>query len=946
MAIYLHRMKGVSEVIFGLPVLGRLGSAARRVPNMMANVVPLRLVLKPSMSVSDLVRQVSREVRQVLRHQRYRGEDLRRDLQCSGTGQRLFGPTVNVLMSEYDLRFAGYPVTMHNLSNGPIDDLSLSVYMYSEGDKWQIDLDANPRLYTAEDLADHWQRLLRLLDRVAEDSACPIGSIDLLAPQECHQILIEWNDTAHPLPETTLPELFESQVTKTPDATAVVFEDTSLTYAQLNARANQLAHYLIKLGVGPKDIVALVLPRSLEMIITPLGVLKAGAVYLPLDPNYPAERLSYMLQDAQPVCLITLLEISQRLEHTTQNVPIFYLDNIDLIKAPKQTPNTNPCNQDRIHPLSPQHPAYIIYTSGSTGKPKGVVVPHQNVVRLFSTTDHWFEFSPNDVWTLFHSYAFDFAVWELWGALLYGGRLVIVPYSISRSPTQFLSLLAREQVTVLNQTPSAFYQLMQAEQEHPDLGQNLALRFIIFGGETLELKRLSSWYERHPEATTKLINMYGITEATVHVSYLELNQQLALQETKNLIGYRIADLCLYLLDVGLQPVPVGVVGELYIAGAGLASGYLNRSGLTAECFVANPFGPPGSRMYRSGDLARWRPDGVLDFLGRGDNQVKIRGFRIELGEIEATLSSHNSVAQVAVIVREDQSEHKQLVAYVVPKVDTLVDPTALRQAVAKQLPNYMVPAAVVVLDALPLTPNGKLDRKALPAPTFTPTSSRAPRTPQEEILCALFAEVLGLKQVGIDDSFFELGGHSLLATRLISRVRSTLGVELTIRSLFEAPTVVALAQRLNQANTARPALLARQRPEEIPLSFAQLRLWFLYRLQGPNPTYNVPLVLRLVGSINQTALQAMLNDLVSRHESLRTIFTEIDGSPVAEILLPQQACPILEKVDITEDQLAAALTTAASYSFDLASEIPLRAWLFQLAEQQHVLLLLEQISLR
>ncbi|TIS74785.1 MAG: amino acid adenylation domain-containing protein, partial [Mesorhizobium sp.] len=457
--------------------------------------------------------------------------------------------------------------------------------------------------------------------------------------------------------------------------------------------------------------------------------------------------------------------------------------------------------------LRPDHPAYVIYTSGSTGRPKGVVVPHQNVTRLLGSTDHWFQFGSDDVWTLFHSYAFDFSVWEIWGALATGGRLVVVPQLVSRSPGEFLELLVREGVTVLNQTPSAFSQLMQADRERPEIGRQLALRVVIFGGEALELKRLADWYERHGETTPRLINMYGITETTVHVSYLALTRQHAREEASSLIGCGIPDLRVYVLDAALQPVPVGVGGELYIAGAGLARGYLGRPGLTSERFVADPFGPAGTRMYRTGDLAKWRADGVLDFLGRADEQVKIRGFRIEPGEVTAALTAHASVTQAAVVAREDRPGEKRLIGYVVAAAGATIEPQALRAHVGQLLPDYMVPAAIVILEALPLTPNGKLDRRALPAPDFTPAfSSRAPRTPQEALLADLFAAVLGLEAVGIDDNFFELGGHSLLATRLIGRVRAALGVELAIRALFEAPSVAQLAKRLAAASDPAESL--------------------------------------------------------------------------------------------------------------------------------------------
>ncbi|MEV6029490.1 amino acid adenylation domain-containing protein, partial [Streptomyces sp. NPDC052036] len=427
---------------------------------------------------------------------------------------------------------------------------------------------------------------------------------------------------------------------------------------------------------------------------------------------------------------------------------------------------------ERLAPVTSDVPAYVIYTSGSTGRPKGVVVEHASVVRLFSATDGWFGFGADDVWTLFHSYAFDFSVWELWGPLLYGGRLVVVPFEVSRSAGEFLALLAREGVTVLNQTPSAFYQLMQAERDDPATGDALALRYVVFGGEALDLGRLASWYERRGDGGPTLVNMYGITETTVHVTYLPLDQDVCVAGGGSRIGEGIPDLRLYVLDAGLCPVPVGVAGELYVAGAGLARGYLNRPGLTAERFVADPFGVPGSRMYRTGDLVRWGAVGELEYLGRVDDQVKVRGFRIELGEIESVLAGHPDVAQVAVVVREDRPGDKRLVGYAVPAAGAAVDPAVLRAYVGGLVPDYMVPSAVMVLDVLPLTPNGKLDRRALPAPEFAASvGGRVPRTPQEEVLCGVFAEVLGVERVSIDDNFFELGGHSLLAVSLVERLR-------------------------------------------------------------------------------------------------------------------------------------------------------------------------------
>ncbi|WP_275410975.1 condensation domain-containing protein, partial [Paractinoplanes rishiriensis] len=500
---------------------------------------------------------------------------------------------------------------------------------------------------------------------------------------------------------------------------------------------------------------------------------------------------------------------------------------------------------------------------------------------------------------------------------------MVVPFDVSRSPEDFLRLLARERVTVLNQTPSAFYQLIAA-----DTGEDLALRCVIFGGEALDLRRLESW--RHPAA---LINMYGITETTVHVTYFPVGAGLT-DEPRSLIGRGIPDLRLYVLDDGLLPVPVGVAGELYVAGAGLARGYLGRSGLTGTRFVADPFGVAGTRMYRTGDVVRWSPAGVLEYVGRSDDQVKIRGFRIELGEIESALEGVPGVDRALVVVAEDR-----LVGYVESGAEP--DPAMLRAELARSLPEYMVPAAIVVVGQFPLTVNGKVDRAKLPAPEVTvAVSGRGPRDAREEILCGLFAEVLGVAEVGIDDSFFDLGGHSLLATRLVSRIRSALDVELAVRDLFDTATVAGLARRLDAAGAGRAGVRAvSPRPERVPLSFAQQRLWFLNRLEGSSATYNVPVAMRLRGPVDEAALRLALADVLARHESLRTVFGEDEAGPVQVILPAAEVTPVLTVAEVGAGELPARLREAAAHEFDLAGELPVRVALFRVAADESVLLI-------
>nr|WP_112472786.1 non-ribosomal peptide synthetase [Streptomyces sp. ST1020] len=790
---------------------------------------------------------------------------------------------------------------------------------------------------TAEKLCS---RLARLLASVAVSPDSVLSSIDLLLPGERHTLLSDWNVDAQAAPEAsdaTLPELFAAQAAHAPDAPALTFEGSMLSYAELDERSNRLARHLIARGAGPEKFVALAIPRSAEQVVALLAVVKSGAAYVPIDPAQPADRIAYMLTDCAPVLLLTVEAVRDRLPESP--VERVLLDAPETAREIGVLPGSGISDAERLTALLADSPAYVIHTSGSTGEPKGVLVPHRNVTRLFTSAARRLSFGPDDVWTAFHSYAFDFSVWEVWGPLLHGGRLVVVPRAVTRSPADFLRLLAEERVTVLSQTPSAFYELMRADEEEPGRGPWHTLRYVVLGGEALDYGQLGSWYARRTSEAPTLVNMYGITETTVHVTELALDAETVSARTAGLIGRALPDLRVHVLDDSLNLVPPGVPGEMYVAGPGLARGYLGRPGLTSERFVADPFGLAGSRMYRTGDIARWTAEGVLEYAGRSDDQVKIRGFRLELGEIRAALASLPEVAQSAVVVRRERPGDTRLVAYVVPAGPS-PDPATLRASVAKRLPEYMVPSAMIPLDRLPLTPNGKLDHKALPAPAYASVSAcRLPRTPREEGLCALFAEVLGVRSVGVDDSFFDLGGHSLLATRLVSRIRTELGAEVPIAAVFEAPTVAALAARLTGEGPARPALVRVARRDVMPLSFAQRRLWFLQQLEGGS-AYNVPMALGLTGVVDEESLRAALLDVLARHESLRTVFPQSDGEPHQKVLCADDALLVLERRALSRSELQDALAEAAHHEFDLACEVPLRACLFQMGPQDSVLLLL------
>ncbi|MEH1853286.1 MAG: amino acid adenylation domain-containing protein [Nostoc sp.] len=600
--------------------------------------------------------------------------------------------------------------------------------------------------------------------------------------------------------QACIHHLFEAQVELTPEAVAVVFEEQQLTYRELNIKANQLAQYLQNLGVGPDVLVGICVERSLEMIVGLLGILKAGGAYAPLDPNYPVDRLAFILEDAQVSVLLTQKHLLNNLPQNHTQVLCLDSEREILSQYSSENPESSVISENL---------AYIIYTSGSTGKPKGVLINHSNIVRLFKATEHWYHFNQQDVWTLFHSFAFDFSVWEIWGALIYGGRLVVVPYLVSRSPEAFYELLCKEKVTVLNQTPSAFQQLIHTEQTITDSG-NLTLRWVIFGGEALEIQSLKPWFTRHGYESPRLVNMYGITETTVHVTYRPITEDDLSPGAGSVIGCPIPDLQLYLLDEHKQLVTVGVPGEMYVGGAGLARGYLNRPDLTAKAFIANPLSNnPQARLYKTGDLARYLPNGDIEYLGRIDHQVKIRGFRIELGEIEREIAQHPEVRETVVLARQEETGEKQLVAYVVPHQNSSYTSNQLRSFLEQRLPSHMLPSAFVLLESMPLTVNGKLDRQKLPAPSRErPQLEQAyisPQTDLELLLAGILSDLLKIDRIGIDDNFFDLGGTSISILQVAVRVQKELGIQLPTVKLFQYSTIASLANYLHSNQNSQPS---------------------------------------------------------------------------------------------------------------------------------------------
>ncbi len=810
-ALLLARYSGENDVVFGATVSGRSAPlpGIEATLGVFINTLPVRVRLERESPVVAWLRDLQARQAEMRQHEHAplaaiqtwsdvpRGTPLFQTLvvfenyPVDGSLRRGSG-ALRISNIRRPLTRTNYPLV---LLVEPGEQLTLQI---------GCDLDRYDDAFIAR-LLDH---LATLLEGITSDPQPRLSDIPMLTPTERRQLIEQFAGsppTGQNQPAHCLHQMFERQTVRTPDAVAVTFCGQHHTYDQLNRRANQLAHRLVRLGVGPDVLAGVFVERGPELLVAILGILKAGGAYVPLDPTHPGARLSSILDDARPLVFVTQQNLAQTLPECGSSVVV--LD--ELSDSSDEDANTAPAAAVR-----PENLAYVIYTSGSTGRPKGVLVTHANVARLFESTQAQFGFCENDIWTLFHSCAFDFSVWEIWGALLYGGRLVVVPWDVCRSPAAFLDLLRTQRVTVLNQTPSAFRGLVEADQRSVN-GEPLTLRWIIFGGEKLDLSWLGPWMERHGDAQPRLVNMYGITETTVHVTFRLLRREDVASGAGSLVGRPIADLQVYLLNPDLEPVPVGVPGELYVAGPGLARGYLNRPELTAQRFIPNPFSrQPGARLYKSGDLCRYRIDGDIEYLGRIDHQVQIRGYRVELGEVEAALSQHACVRECVVCACPDNAAGLRLVGYVVAR-DGMPCPAAssLRAFARERLPDYMVPASYVFVDDLPRLPSGKIDRRTLPAPDgIRPAPGAnyaAPRNQTERMLADLWARALGVDRIGIHDNFFDLGGHSLIAARIHGELTARLQSDVPLVALFDAPTIAQLAELLDRRAAPGPARRSR-----------------------------------------------------------------------------------------------------------------------------------------
>ena len=908
-AILLGVLTGRQDVAFGATNSGRPPEipGIETMVGLFINTVPVRLQLRPGDSLLTALTRLQDQQSALIPHQHLGLAEVQG---LAGVGE-LFDTVL--VFENYPLDASGLDAPAEGLAVRFAAGRDASHYplnlRVSPGERLQLRLEYGPDLFSAAAAAQIVNRVVGLMATVVAEPDRLLGRIDVLDPSERRQLLVEWNDSAR---DGGFEGVVERVRRCSADSVAVVDDAGSVTYGALVRRAS-----LISRAVEPGSLVAVLSDRSARFVAAVLGVLGAGGAYVPFDPNAPVARLSSLLADSGARLLLVAPEFASL---AAEVVPADGSVRVVVLGDRED---------DELAPVvgAEDDLAYVIFTSGSTGKPKGAMVHRRGMVNHLLAKAEDLAVSASDVVVQNAPLTFDISVWQMLLPLIVGGTVRVVGRATAADPDALFAVPC----TVLEVVPS----LLRAALDGWDSGSPLpdldGLRWLVVTGEALPPDLCVRWFSRFP--SIPLVNAYGPTECSDDVTHAFIREGDALSDVRVPIGRVVRNTQLYVLGDGLQPVPAGVPGELYVGGTGVGRGYLHNPTRTAISFMADPFSDvPGARMYRTGDRVRYLPDGQLEFLERRDFQVKVRGHRIELGEVEAALRAVLGITDVAVDVRADSAGQKRLVGYVVGAVE----PTVVRDSVSGVLPEYMVPSVVMVLDTLPLTPNGKVDRKALPMPeAVTGGGGRAARGPREEILCGLFAEVLGLPSVGVTESFFELGGHSLLATRLVSRVRSVLGVELAVRALFDAPTVAALAQQLEVSDHARPTLAPVSRPEVVPLSFAQRRLWFLNRLEGISSAYNVTAVIHLDGAVDQDALSAAVADVVARHESLRTVYPEIDGAPHQLVL--DAATELFTQVEVTEAALDESVTAAVRRGFDLSADTPMRVTLCTVDSERHVL---------
>ncbi|MBD3307336.1 amino acid adenylation domain-containing protein, partial [candidate division KSB3 bacterium] len=935
--LLLARYSRQKDIMVGSPIANRTRRETESLIGFFVNTLVLRTDLSGNPTFRELLSRVRQTTLEAYAHQDLPFEHL-----------------VEVVQPERNLSHSALFQTMFILQNTPQEKLELPgvtlTVLEPEACTAKFDLtlaidetdsdlhgaiEYNTDLFDRETIrrvARHYAIILR---SIVTNPQQRIADIPLLNDDEYHQLVTAWNATTVTYPDPfCLHQLFEAQVERTPDSVAVLDDKQSLTYAQLNARANQLARYLRTIGVEPDVCVGVCLERSVDMVVGLLGILKAGGAYIPLDKDAPQERLAFMLQDAQAAVVVTQQHLIAELP--TGDAPILCLDtDWERISTERNTNLTVS--------TSPEHLAYVIYTSGSTGTPKGAMIPHRAICNHMRWMQEEFPLDPTDKVLQKTPYSFDASVWEFYAPLLAGARLIMARPGGHQESRYLVRVIAEYGVTILQLVPS----LLQVLLDEDDFKHCTSLRRVFCGGEALSAALRDRFFAA---LNAELHNLYGPTEATIDTVFRTCQRDEPYQQTVP-IGRPVANTQAYVLDPHLHPVPIGVPGELYLGGANLGRGYVNRPELTAGSFVPNPF-HPGARLYKTGDLVRYLADGNIEFLGRVDFQVKVRGFRIEIEEVEIALRRHPAVQHAAVVAREDPGGNTRLIGYIIPAKEASPAPGELRQFLLAHLPEYMVPSLFVSLEAFPLTTSGKVNRRALPEPPedwyAAEHAPAASRTPIEELLIGLWQQLLGVPQVGIHDQFFELGGHSLLATQLVSRIRDAFAVELPVRRVFERPTIAGLADLITAAlqddQPVAPPMSQVSREEHLPLSFAQERLWFLEQFEGQQAVYNIPAALKITGTLEIEDLQRSLNQIVRRHETLRTSFTDVDGKPV-QVIAPAMDIPV-PIVDVQSLSKEAQATEAqrimaveAARPFDLEQGSLLRILLIRLSQSEHLLLI-------